>query len=588
MSILDQHITMQSTARTGKSYEMLKKLSEQMTDERVVYFSSAHSEAKEQLKKLRHEFGIDACYLIGQERARNEYDLSTTGDVTNSFRPHTPEEAKQRDDVNQYQCLVAAAADAQVVVTVPELKDKLGDRDMVIMTEEAAFSRMMAQGIGLVSVERVKGNDRSISSELLDMEDKLQGILDEIDDLEQRDHIHTVIRTAIRTLLDICNIIDEWRPSHYQEGKDNWDVLKEDVTERLNQMAFERMPTFNELYTRLQNYNRVDKLLLNTIYWEGRVHDRPGIFDYADGNKLSMFYLGDVERPMAPLWDDATYWLAGNSVPSMQWFHEVVHGAPPTPFKFADDECYTPVFDSIKIVKYTGRTNLNQQSSDVQQIQEEIQKLTQDNISSLLVSGSSRHTAQHAERIRKCIVPSQQDDVDALHDYADAGLTVAIPENSRFSEGVDTPCFDMGALYNGQFATPVEDYIKEYGWNLDMHAASLKKGEKMRAAQNSILRTSDVPDGEGGTEGTGITPVIVPDKHVPDEIWDLFEEFGVDVVETDDPTEARRIIIKVLDMNAEEYDGRIVDPDEAPDALHAFDKLRQSSRGVGSEDGTAD
>ena len=46
--------------------------------------------------------------------------------------------------------------------------------------------------------------------------------------------------------------------------------------------------------------------------------------------------------------------------------------------------------------------------------------------------------------------------------YADNGMSVAVPENGRFTEGVDSHFFHMGAIYNGNFATPREDFIAAF------------------------------------------------------------------------------------------------------------------------------
>lgn len=580
-SPLQHDIIMQSTARTGKSYQLVRNVCEHRVDEKVMYISSAHSEARAQVDKFR-EFGQEVVYLVGEQRARQQYDVSTSGPVPNNYRPHTPEEASMRDDVNAYQCLVAAAKEADVVVTVPELIDKIGDRDLLVMTEEAAYSRMMSESFTVMNIERVNGYDRSINGSFKEHEDRCQKVIDEIDDLDQQDYIHNVIRTAARVVVDIGNIIEDWIPRNWEEADAQWDELQRSVERRLEDMAFERMPSFDELYQRLQNYNRVDKLLLNIIYWDG-------FHEYENGNKKRLFLIGDTDRLFVPLPDDLTTWLAGNNMSSMKEFQHLVDGNLPEERNIIKFEGgFTPVQDCIRVVRYSGGDNRNQQSRHVQEIIEEVQNV-RDKVGTLVVSGSSHHTARHAEKIRMCTTPARDDDLESLEMMADAGMAVAIPENSSFSEGVDTPFFRMGALYNGQFATPREDYIGEHGWELDENPELLKRQELTRAAQNAILRVSNVPDGNGGVEGTGKTPVIVPDGHVPDFVWQLFEEYGIKVYETDDPTEARRFVVHTLDMDAKEHDGRIVDEEDAPTETQAFDRLRQSmGRGSTGVDSIAD
>lgn len=558
-----KHVIVQSVARTGKSYTLIRDAVDLQDDEQIVYISSTHSEAQAAREKFLYH-GVEACHLIGKERAANKYDVTTDGPVYDAFSPYSAEEASNRDDINAYQCLVSTAQDADVVVTVPEMIDKLDDFDWLIMTEEAAFSRMLSSELKIMDVQRYQGYDRHIRDSISSLDTGAQRVIDYIDDLEQTTEMHADLRAGARCIQDIIEAVETWKPGGWHDVEDSWETFKKSVSSIVEDLTISA-DKIGEIRTWLHNrFNRMEAPILNVMF-------NDGVFTYGDedSNRRQMFLVGDTERLFVELPDDLTVWTAGNSIPAMEEFHDLCHGEDVEVKTFEGG--YTPVQDSIWIIRYSGGRNPNQQSGHVQNIVEEVQAL-QDDTSSIVVSGSTQYTARHAETIQECTRPSKGDDLSSLERYCDSGMSVAVAENMWCVEGVDTPWFDMGALYNGSFATPREDYIAE-----KTHDDSLGIAERIRAAQNAILRPSDVPDGSGGTHGTGITPVIVPDRHVPDEIFELLETFGITVTESDSQAETRRLVIEMLSLDAEEEEGTIVSDDETGDTVHPFRVLRRES-----------
>lgn len=548
-----EHVIMQSIARTGKSHTLIGESCKLRDDEKIVYLSGSHSEARASVKKYR-KHGYQVCYLVGKARAKDKYDVSTEGAFDPSYVAMDPKDASLRDDINAYNGLIQGAKQADIVVTVPELVHKIGDFDWLIMTEEAAFDRMLSSEIKVIDVERFRGYDRSVSGTMHSHQPQAQAIIDYIDDLETTTAMHNWIRTSAQVIVDICSLLEDWSAADWHEVENTWDHLVEDVESRLNDIAFEEEADLHEARTWLMNhFNRAASPILNVMFADG-------VFTYDNGNRKQLFIVGDTDRCFIELPDDLTVWTAGNNIPAMEEFHNIVHGESPTVKPFYGG--YTPVQDSIVVLKHDGGRNPNEQSSQVQRVIEEVQSLEQ-NVGNLLISGSSHHSAQHAQRIKKCTTPGAMDDLEALRDYSENGMTVAAAENMWCVEGIDTPFFEMGALYRGEFATPREDYIAEKTGD-----DSLSRAEHIRAAQNAVLRPSDVPD-----EGTGTTPVIVPTMHVPDEIFEMFEQYGITVMETEGITDIRRLIIKLLDLEADEHDNRIVDPSEAPETIKPFDEL---------------
>lgn len=564
------NVIMPSTARTGKSYTMIKEAAKLIEDERVVYLSSAHSEARASYEKCIKHGLTDSAYLVGKNRARREYGVVTDTDkpYNDSFQPRTPEQAAKRDDINAYRAYQETAEAAQVVVTVPEKLESVGDRDWVIMTEEAAFSRMLSQSISVLDIEMYNSNRVQIKKSFHDFSSSAQVVRDRLDKMDT-DGRHDPYISVINAIDNIINTIDDWMKLTWEEVKETWDELVSDIRRIIDEIVIPEEFTIEEAFRWLDDEKMVRNDFLNLMFADG-------VKTYSNEQRKQMFIVGDVEKVFTPLPDSLnTVWTAGNSVPHMEHFHELTHGGEYDIKPFAGGK--TPVQESIRVLKYTGGDNPNVQANRVQRSIEQLQNVDAD-ASGLLISGSSQYCASHAKRIRKCTTPSQHDDLDSIKDYQDANMVLAIPENSQYSEGVDTPGFDFGALYNGRFATPREDYIKDkYG------DRSLKKAEKIRAAQNSILRPSDVPDGNG-TKGTGLTPVIVPDMHVPDEIWTLFEEYGIKVYEDDDVSDIRRSLVAFINSDKPKVqDGQIIDSTEI-ETVRPFEELR---RRADSEDRSA-
>lgn len=577
------NIAMPSIARTGKSYTMVGQAAkllkrDQFSDKRIVYVSSAHSEAEATVEKFKEHGITDVSYLVGRERARKEYNISSTGEFRQSATAKKPEEAAKLNNCDQYLALQRGCKDAQVVVTVPEKLDDIGDRDWLIMTEEAAFSRILSTSVNVIDIERHMGTDRLVRKKLSNRIDRLQAIEDYINDLDQLQPVHRWVRTTVRKMLQISRRIDNWLPSNWSNVEQSWDSLTEDVQQLLDDIAFEEEPNLEQARSWLTRFQDMRKPILNVMFSDG-------INTYENDEKKQMFIVGDCHRLFVPLPDDcSTFWTAGNSLPHMEHFHELSHGDDYEVKPFLGG--VTPVQDCIRVIRYTGGENQNQQANHVQQSIEQFRSSIQHpghQKGGLIISGSSEHCASHARRIGRCTTPSQNDDLATVRHYLDSGELLAIPENSRYSEGVDTPESSFGALYNGNFATPREDYMEaEYGRD------DLKKAEKIRAAQNSILRPSDVLEDGMERVGTGVTPVIVPDMHVPDEIWELFEEYGVEVWEQDEISDVRRLLIAFteLEEELEVHEGRIMHVDDTPTEAEQFKQLIRDQASDSSE--TAD
>lgn len=566
----DTHATVQGTARSGKTHGITQRACEAWDGEKIVCLSPTHEEAKAWIDKWK-QHNVTPAYLVGEEHAREQYDLDTSGPVDMSKEAITPTDAQDYEGCNAYQSYVMNAVEADVIVTVPELINRIDDYDWIIATEEAAIKRLTASPMPVMCVQRYENpyldmTDRNINEALRGGNTCLD-IIDDIEALDQTDDVHDAIYEAAKCIVDMSEMVSDWVPRGWEGVQDDWMNLVTDIERRLEQMKDVQKPAFHKVYQRLQNYNRVDTEILNTLYYDGILQ-----YGNSDDNRKQLFYVGDTERSYVPIEDDVTVWLGGNSIPMMTKFHEIVHGDPPEPIGYKND--YAPLrkaLDDNIVIKYTGRENQNQQSRDVQKTIEQIQQLSPESPSSLLISGSSEYTAEHAERIKQCTRPTGNDDLDTIRDtyLSKANMCVVFPENSQWSEGVDIPEAQMGAIYNGHFAAPFEEYIKEKTGD-----PTLLRAERVRAAQNATLRPSNIPSRTEGVIGTGKTPLLVPSYHVPDEIFDLFEEYDLNVYQADDIAEIRRLLITVLDLEAEEYDGKIMAEEDLPPKIKKFRELK--------------
>lgn len=564
---LSGHQIMQSIARTGKSYTLIGAASEEKhSEKRICYLGPTHNEARASFDKFVEHGLTDVVHLIGEQRAREEYDLSTSGEPDLRFSPRTPEEARQLpDECNQYRTLVVAAQNARVVVTVPELYEEIDNVDLLIVTEEAALKRMLASSIGIVDFKRLPYDDRFLNLQLLQYVSRCQNVIDEIDSLGAIDDTHRAIRRACQCVIDIKDIVQKWMPETFTRGSETWDILVHMVDQRLEELIIDDLNTsFSKVRTRIKNYNRLEEVL-NVLYHSGTLC-------YDNENRKQMFLVGDTERLFVPVSEGTTVWTAGNSITTMRRFHELVHGDPPEPRGFMGG--YTPVQDSVLILKLNDGRNKNHQSKIVENILAAMGKYTSPGkYAPLVVSGSSEKAAERAGEIQNVTYNDAQP-LEVIRHWADVGMGLSIAENSKYAEGVDTPEFNMGALYNGKFATPLEDFIFE-----ETGDYSLKASELARAAQNSILRPSDIPDGEGGIKGTGLTPVVVPSRHVPKGTFQMLETFGISIWEFDESRRVMRALIKFLDIDDEvgEYEGEVLPLEHIPAEFESFDELTGDS-----------
>lgn len=566
------HIIMPSIARTGKSYTMIGEAAkllekEQFNDKRIAYICSAHSEGDAARQKFI-EHGIDdVAYLMGQDRAKKEYSVNCTGEYPGSYSARTPEAAEKLNCENQYQALQKGNKAARVTVTVPEKLDAIGDRDWLIMTEEAAFDRMLSTSITVVDVERHMSDDRQFMQRLSGYyQDRLQDVVNYIDDLDRISQKHQWIQATCQKLLAVSRRIENWSPGDWSCVEDSWESVVEDVDNIMSELAFLEEPDLDATKTWLDNnFRDVTSVVLNAMFYDG-------VHAYSNGENKQLFIIGDCDRLFVTLPDGFdTLWTAGNSVAHMEHFHDILHNDETEVKPFYGG--VTPVQDSVRVIRYTGGDNPNQQANHVQQAVTEFRNAfnkRRNMPGGLIISGSSKYCASHATRIRGCEQPSETDSLEDVRYALEVGQLLAIPENSRYSEGVDTPEAAFSAIYNGNFATPREDYMEE-----QYNQTKLKRSEKIRAAQNAILRASDVLNENTERSGTGVTPVLVPDRHVPEEIWELFDEYGIEVWEQEQIAQVKRLLIGFVELeeDLEVHDGRIQHSDHTPDDARQFMEL---------------
>lgn len=568
---LEGHQMMQSPARTGKSHTLIGAAMEpHLDDQRKVYVGPTHNEARAAQEKFLYHDADSVVHLVGEELARDEYGISCDGRIDMHTWVSTPEEAARLpDEINGYRTLCRCAQEADIVCTVPELIHDVGDFDMLIVTEEAALKRMMASAPKIVEAKKVK-DDRHIYNVVGKHKSRCQGVVDHIDDLEVVDYVNRTIREAALAIIDVCECIENWEPKNWADVEKEWGWVSDIIESKIDKVQPSERATFSQIRKRVDNFNRVKEILLSVIY-------SSGTHQYDNKMRKQLFLIGDVDRVFVDI-DPDIVWTAGNSIPLMRKFHDHVHGNPPEPKGFMGG--YTPVQDCMRIIKFTGRDNPNQQTATMNKIVDEVSYHAHEQ-SLLIPAGSSQYTSELANRHRKTTTMSDRDTLEDFKSYAEAGLNVSSPENSKFMEGVDSPWFDGSVMYNGRFATPVEDFIAdEYGDD------SLRQAELARAAQNAILRASNVPDGNGGVIGTGLTPSLVPSYHVPSGLFDMLEAFGFEVIEAENPVKARELFLEFLDPpTVTVHDGEIMPKSRVPDELMAFDELRSSDE---AEDGSLD
>lgn len=578
---------MQSVARTGKSHSLIGELVDKAGEEdRPVYISSTHTEAYASWQKFR-QHGVEAGYLIGKRRAEEQGIIIEGDNVPGHLKALTPEAAKNLpENVNQYEIYRRSVANAKYAITVPELWDKIGDRNWLIATEEAAMMRMLSSTYKLIDIKREWPNNASFVSVLQKHENSAQKIIDYIDDLEQTEQkLHGPIRQCAQVVQDLINIIDNYNIGTWETVKNSFATLRKNLEDRLKRIAFEQEPDLYRIKNWLnEHFSRAGDFILNIMFYEDCIAYGDGTRNNKNDSdeRIQLFMSGDQERPFVDVSSIENLWTAGNDMMKMRHFHKVVVGEVP------DDDHqekflgkYTPVQESIEVIKYTGGQNPNIQKNHMFKLLSQVQGVTDQDISSLVVAGSSKKCAWYASRQQESVQPATGDTVQSVNKMAKDGMSVTIPENSRFSEGVDTPHFDMGVLYNGNFATPWEDLM-----DTKRPTPIFKKAEKIRAAQNSILRPSDVPgDKPGEVIGTGKTPVVVPHRNVEIEIFDLFEAFDVTVIEIDNLVDLRRHVVDTIEIEGYTvHNEQIMHEDEVQEIHPAKQLINEMSSQIKEND----
>jgi len=609
--------TLQGIARSGKSYDMIEAVYEarkQGFEGRVGYLLPSHQEGKSTWDKAA-KFGLAAAYVAGKTKAKERWEVNTASDEYPDDTALTPWDAAEQidEDQNQYQANIEGAKESDFVVLPPEKLDDVDphDFDLLITSEEAVLSRLLSEELCVFKAKRGGGPAEDNSAHFLRLGDKVLGaaekVKDKIEDLERTDAVHDDMVQAADLLLDIDEItrstnFDVWNDLEGNEDADEdtpdpFDRLVETIRERAREV--EPKANFQETRTRLKNYTpgHAEKLI-NALYHdssEGRDEDLTneldGVYDYGNGNEKAIYLVGDVDRVFADLPDDCNFWFAGNDLPAMQNAHELIHGEVPEAMRH--DSEFTPVTRCMRVIRYSGGDTPKQQTGDIRKTIENLQGAgygDRPKYAGLLFDGSGARTAQLASKTPSTYTPGT-DSLDGVKSQQVNRNSVAMPANSRFAEGVDLQEYDFGAVHSAQFATPRQSYLGE-----ETGEWTMKFSELIRATQNAALRASNVPhsgDPNGRTlkDGTqvanpagtaidedeedGTVPTIIPDKHIPEVIFDMFEAFGIDV-ET----------VENVDEATEEMEGYMtakIAPDAAIEETHAEGGTRVNERKTPAE-----
>lgn len=526
----DEPLSLLSTARGGKTYTLTGMAVESMDDEELVYLAPTHEEAQETYKKFTEHHGVDAVWLCGERYARENYDVKTTGDPNPGLQIRTPSQAQHYDDCNAYATLIQNAQDAQVVVTVPELVDKIGDYDMLLSSEESALDRMTTGASRLLEAKRSFESKAHLSTDITNLVPHLERMKEKVEEQDALHSHHLAVREAVNSLLNIAWKVENWTPATWTQVDNQWRDLWEDIEREVKAIDADYDFEIQKVKNYLSGHTKVESPILDMLHSDG-------LFAYKnESGRYQLFLCSEPHTLTHSIPDDVTVWLAGFARKHLDTYHEIIGGETPTPYAYKPK---TPVLKDTRVIKYTGGKNGDHQTGILRRGINRMQKMAP-NPGIYTVEGSSDKAAANAQCTKFSWVPSNEDGKEDLRRAAGAGMQTCAAVTSRFSKGIDTAFFEVGAMTHGRFATPVEDYVIERDDDPSFKLASVGQ-----AAQNALLRASNTP-----SEDTGITPVITGDRQVPDVLFEVLEAYGAKIVELDDIKDAVRMVVHFVDPAA--------------------------------------
>lgn len=548
----EEPFSLLSVARAGKTWTLTNLAANNIEDKRAVYIAPTHDEAHETYEKFTENHGADCVWLCGERYAREKYDVTTTGDPHPGMTVRTPEQASEFDNFNAYATLINSAQNAQFVVTVPELMDRVGDYDLLLCSEESAMSRLTSGSNRLVEAQRSPGNRARVHGDVTEVESRLKSVMDKVQDQEAHHKHHKAIREAVNSLLNISWKIRQWNPATWDDVQESWKKLLADIQTEVTACSPNHDFEVTKIETYLSGYQSVEGLIKNMIY-------KDGLFTYENSSgRHQLFLCSEPNTVTKPVDEDATIWLAGFAKHDLDLFHREIGGEePPEPYAYTPQ---TPVLDETQMVFYTGGKNSDQQTGILRNAIREIQN-SSPMTSIFTVEGNSDRAATLAESAQRSWTPSHQDDKADLKEASASGFQVCAAVTSRFSKGIDTPFFDVGAMTHGRFAAPLEDYIAENEGDRRPKLATVGQ-----AAQNALLRTANTPS----ADSRDTTPVLTGDRHVPDVLVEVLKAYGANMMWLEDIDQVIKLILRIV--SKEDYDKYVGDKH-----VNIFSKLRDTT-----------
>lgn len=527
----DEPLSIQSVARGGKTYTLTQLAVQNIIDKRVVYIAPTHDEARETYKKFTENHGVDAVWLCGERYAREHFDVKTDGQPASGVTIRNPEQAGRYTEFNAYATLVQSAQQAQYVVTVPELMENVGEYDMLLSSEESALRRMTTGTSRLLEVQRTFGNRAEMHPDINNMAYHLERLMDQIEKQEALHAHHKAIRDAVNTLLNINHKVENWRPNTWNDVDRDWNKLLKDVNSELDAYEIQWDFEISKVKNYLKSFQSIQNLIINMIYADGT-------FTYSNkSGRNQLFLCSKPGTVITPVPEDVTVWLAGFAKHELDFYHTILQPdiEPPEPYAYMPK---TPVIEETEFVISTSGKNPDQQTGIIRKALGRIQTLAP-HLSIFTVEGSSDKAAANAQTTKRSWTPSPPDDKSDLMAASDAGMQVCCAVTSRFSKGIDTPFFQIGAMSHGKFATPMEDYISEKTGDLAPKISTV-----CEATQNALLRASNT-----FSDGTDQTPVLTGDRQIPDLLVKVLEAYGAALEYFDEIDDAIMKIIEVADQS---------------------------------------
>lgn len=589
----DEPLSLQTLARGGKSWALVSLLKTCYTDGydgTVVFECPSHDEGEATLAKFQDPNTgpvgqVDVAHLVGRrnERAR---DIPSSGEYRADVNPKTPDQAAEYEQGNVYAAYVDACLEADVIIAPPALLNTIADEvdvDLLVTAEEGVMKKMRVNAEKLFEVVPNRG-DRTIEYVLPNRKADLKGIKDRIEDLEQKDEHHVATLTAINHLLEIIELIEDWNPDDWRDVHFSW----HDLTQEINRVIDE-IPDFNVDHNKIRREPYAGScadLVLTMLYADGlhkygevgqknpddpddpRMHRKP----------LQLYLCPEPQTPAYELPDDCTIWAGGAIRKSLDMFHDL-YGDVPDVWAFQPQT--RDMYDGdLDIFAFTGGKNPSHQKGAIREVAVDLQQKRTD-LGILSISGSSSKAAWLSSNAMRAMQPSDGDDLETLKRHAEIGGAMCISIGSRFANGVDTNFFELGLIDHAFYASPLEDYMAE-----QLDDPAIAAGYKMSDAQNAMLRVSNIP---GDPEGnTGDTPVVVPDQHMPNALFDVLDAFGYDVHKRESLENLKGHLVAYFrnhgyDLIVDET-GRFKFREEGDGARMSFDELQRQIGNLGPTD----